>query len=128
MCGIMARGMRKTTVALMVMERRPGANEYEWVSQGGTRLTCLLGNDRDVEAVLSGTPGSRQLRTVLSRVEAKPLALIFVHSLPMPVVVRSRDYGYPESYAQLSRAADPLPGLEAETPQERLEREISELF
>ena len=53
----------------------------------GTRLTCLLDNDRDIDAVLSGTAGSRQLRGVLARLESKQQALIFGHAVPMPVVV-----------------------------------------
>ena len=126
--GIIARELRKYNVTLMVIDQRPSAIDSEVMSQLGTRLTCLLDNDRDIEAVLSGTPGSRQLRTVLARLEAKQQALIFGHALPMPVVVRIREYGSPESYAQFSQSADALPAQEAETPAEQLEREISELF
>ncbi|MCI0880037.1 MAG: ATP-binding protein, partial [Chloroflexi bacterium] len=126
--GIIARELRKYNVTLMVIDQRPSAIDSEVMSQLGTRLTCLLDNDRDIEAVLSGTPGSRQLRTVLARLEAKQQALIFGHALPMPVVVRIREYGSPESYAQFSRSEDALPAQEAETPAEQLEREISELF
>ena len=126
--GIIARELRKYNVTLMVIDQRPSAIDSEVMSQLGTRLTCLLDNDRDIEAVLSGTPGSRQLRTVLARLEAKQQALIFGHALPMPVVVRIREYGSPESYAQFSQSADALPAQETETPAEQLEREISELF
>ena len=126
--GIIARELRKYNVTLMVIDQRPSAIDSEVMSQLGTRLPCLLDNDRDIEAVLSGTPGSRQLRTVLARLEAKQQALIFGHALPMPVVVRIREYGSPESYAQFSQSADALPAQEAETSAEQLEREISELF
>ena len=126
--GIIARELRKYNVTLMVIDQRPSAIDSEVMSQLGTRLTCLLDNDRDIEAVLSGTPGSRQLRTVLARLEAKQQALIFGHALPMPVVVRIREYGSPESYAQFSQSADAQPAQETETPAEQLEREISELF
>ena len=65
--GTIARELRKYNVTLMVIDQRPSAIDAEVMSQLGTRLTCLLDNDRDIEAVLSGTSGSRQLRTVLSR-------------------------------------------------------------
>ena len=127
--GTIAREMRKYNVTLMVIDQRPSGIDSEVMSQIGTRLTCLLDNERDVEAVLSGTPGSRELRGVLSRLESKQQALIFGHAVPMPVVVRTREYGSGDSYAQLTRATSPRPaGHGMETPQERQEREIKELF
>ncbi len=133
--GIIARELRKYNVTLMVIDQRPSGIDSEVMSQLGTRLTCLLDNDRDIDAVLSGTAGSRQLRGVLSRLENRQQALIFGHAVPMPVVVHTRDYGSPESYAQLTTRRRPArgPGPEpanrsAETREERLEREIDELF
>jgi len=87
--GTIARELRKYNVTLMVIDQRPSGIDSEVMSQVGTRLTCLLDNERDIEAVLEGTPGSRQLRTVLARLEPKQQALIFGHALPMPVVVRT---------------------------------------
>ncbi len=126
--GVIARELRKYNVTLMVIDQRPSAIDSEVMSQLGTRLTCLLDNDRDTDAVLAGTPGSRQLRGVLSRLEAKQQALIFGHAVPMPVVIHTREYGSLDSYAQFSRG--PIRELSAgvETVQERLEREIDELF
>ena len=119
----------------MVIDQRPSGIDAEVMSQLGTRLTCLLDNDRDIDAVLSGTAGSRQLRGVLARLEAKQQALIFGHAVPMPVVVHTREYGSPESYAQLTERAGGLPaavpamdGVRPETAAERREREIDELF
>ena len=43
--------------------------------------------------MLSGTSGSRALRSVLSRLESKQQALVFGHAIPLPVVVRIREYG-----------------------------------
>jgi DNA helicase HerA-like ATPase len=126
--GTIARELRKYNVTLMVIDQRPSAIDAEVLSQVGTRLTCLLDNERDIDAVLSGTPGSRQLRAVLSRLESKQQALIFGHALPMPVVVRTREYGSLESYALLSRPGRRRPGFATETTEQRLEREISELF
>ena len=134
--GIIARELRKYNVTLMVIDQRPSGIDSEVMSQLGTRLTCLLDNDRDIDAVLSGTAGSRQLRGVLARLESKQQALIFGHAVPMPVVVHTRDYGTPESYAQLSQRpgrnrvhqAQEPESRPTETATERLEREIDELF
>lgn len=126
--GTIARELRKYNVTLMVIDQRPSAIDDEVMSQVGTRLTCLLDNERDIEAVLSGTPGSRQLRTVLARLEAKQQALIFGHALPMPVVIHTREYGSAESYEQLSRGPSRRNRRGTETPDEELEREIAELF
>ena len=125
--GTIARELRKYNVTLMVIDQRPSVIDSEVMSQLGTRLTCLLDNERDIDAVLSGTPGSRQLRGVLARLDSKQQALIFGHALPMPVVIRTRDYG-PESYSQFSRGPEREAVQIAETPDERLEREIAELF
>ncbi|MFQ6030581.1 MAG: ATP-binding protein, partial [Dehalococcoidia bacterium] len=126
--GIIARELRKYNVTLMVVDQRPSAIDSEVMSQLGTRLTCLLDNDRDIDAVLSGTSGSRQLRGVLARLEAKQQALIFGHALPMPVVVHTREYGSEEFYSQVIRSPGRRTPQGTESPQERLEREINELF
>ena len=143
--GVIARELRKYNVTLMVIDQRPSGIDGEVMSQLGTRLTCLLDNDRDIEAVLSGTAGSRQLRGVLARLEAKQQALIFGHAVPMPVVVQTREYGSAESYGLLTAGARRRAGAAArsegqgmvagdaagsagETDKERLEREIEELF
>ena len=127
--GTIARELRKYNVTLMVIDQRPSAIDGEVMSQLGTRLTCLLDNDRDVEAALSGTAGSRQLREVLARLEPKQQALIYGHALPMPVVVSTREYGSEESYARLvNRASGRDDEDGSETPEGRLEREIKELF
>ncbi|MCY4365299.1 MAG: ATP-binding protein [Chloroflexi bacterium] len=126
-----ARELRKYNVTLMIIDQRPGGIDSEVMSQLGTRFTCALDNERDIDAVLSGAAGSRQLRGVLARLEDKQQALIFGHAVPMPVVVHTREYGTPESYASLTRnvkAGLPDDLLEGETSEERLERQIDELF
>ena len=90
--GTIAREMRKYRVTLLVVDQRPSGIDEEVLSQIGTRITCQLDNDRDVDAVLKGAPGSRELKGVLSRLESQQQALLFGHALPMPVVVRTRDY------------------------------------
>jgi DNA helicase HerA-like ATPase len=135
--GIIARELRKYNVTLMVIDQRPSGIDEEVMSQLGTRLTCLLDNDRDIDAVLSGASGSRQLRGVLARLESKQQALIFGHAVPMPVVVHTRDYGTAESYALLAQPnhrstisqRSEYPEQEAtETLEDRRKREIDELF
>ena len=125
--GIIARELRKYNVTLMVIDQRPSAIDQEVMSQLGTFLTCQLDNDRDIDAVLSGTPGSRQLRGVLSRLESKQQALLFGHALPMPVVIHTREYNE-QFYADLGQRTGRRNGSGTETPAERLEREINELF
>jgi DNA helicase HerA-like ATPase len=95
-------------VTLMVIDQRPGAIDSEVMSQVGTKLTCLLDNERDVDAVLAGTPGSREMRSLLARLEPQQQALIFGHAVPMPVVVRTRDYGSGDSYLELTRGTAPI--------------------
>jgi DNA helicase HerA-like ATPase len=121
--GTIARELRKYNVTLMVIDQRPSGIDSEVMSQIGTRLTCLLDNERDIDAVLAGTPGSRQLRGVLARLENKQQALIYGHALPMPLVVHTREYNE-DFYAQISDRS----GRGSELSQEDLERQISELF
>ena len=98
--GTIAREMRKYKVSLLVVDQRPSGIDEEVLSQLGTRITYLLDNERDVEAALSGTSGARELRKVLSRLDSKQQALMFGHALPMPVVVRTREYGTEQSYRE----------------------------
>jgi DNA helicase HerA-like ATPase len=95
--GIIAREMRKYNVTLLVIDQRPSGIDDEVMSQIGTKLCCLLDNDKDIDAVLTGTAGARQLRAVLAKLESKQQALLFGHALPMPVVIRTRPWGTPET-------------------------------
>ncbi len=54
-----------------------------------------------MDAVTTGVSGARELRSVLSKLDSKQQSLIFGHSVPMPIVVRMRDYGANESYREL---------------------------
>ncbi len=119
--GAIAREMRKHNVTLMVVDQRPSGIDDEVMSQLGTKVTCLLDNERDIDAVLTGVSGSRKLRGVLARLESKQQALVFGHALPMPVVIRIRDYGTPDSYRELGW----VDGAELKA---QLERDVEELF
>ena len=99
--GKIAREMRKYNVTMLVIDQRPSGIDEEVMSQLGTKFTCLLDNEKDVDAVLTGVPGKSELKSVLSKLESKQQALIFGHALPMPVVVKVREYGPAESYKDL---------------------------
>jgi len=99
--GTIAREMRKYNVTLLVIDQRPSGIDEEVMSQIGTKITCLLDNERDIESVLTGVPGKSELKAVLSKLETRQQALIFGHAVPMPVVVRTREYGSPQSYKEL---------------------------
>ena len=114
--GTIAREMRKYNVTLMVIDQRPGAIDSEVMSQVGTKLTCLLDNERDVDAVLAGVPGSREMRALLSRLEPQQQALVFGHAVPMPVVIRTREYGSGDSYLELTRGSVPNRSSEEASP------------
>ncbi len=100
--GTIAREMRKYNVTLLVVDQRPSGIAEEIMSQIGTKITCLLDNEKDIDAVLTGVSGKNELRSVLSRLDAKQQVLIFGHSVPMPVVVRTREYGSAESLKSFS--------------------------
>ena len=111
--GKIARELRKYNVTLLVVDQRPSQIEREVLSQLGTKICCLLDDDADVDAVLSGTSGSGGLKSVLASLDTRQQALIFGHALPMPVVVRTRSYdetffkslGY-KSEAELAATAE----------------------
>ena len=127
--GTIAREMRKYNVILMVIDQRPGAIDSEVMSQLGTKLVCMLDNERDIEAVLGGAPGGRELRAVLSSLDSKQQALLFGHALPMPVVVRTREYGSAQSYAGLTvKPGRGKRGETAEASERPIEDELQDLF
>ncbi len=100
--GNIAREMRKYNVTLLVIDQRPSGIDDEVMSQIGTKIACLLDNERDVDSVLTGVSGRTHLKSVLASLDSKQQALIFGHALPMPVVVKTREYGSAESYKSLT--------------------------
>ncbi|MEJ2012940.1 MAG: ATP-binding protein [Anaerolineales bacterium] len=106
--GTIARELRKYNVTLLIVDQRPSGIEDEVMSQIGTRVTCLLDNDADIRAVFSGVSGASTLREVLARLDTRQQALILGHAVPMPVVVRTRDYDQ-DFYASIT-------GMEASGP------------
>ncbi|MEO0407761.1 MAG: DUF87 domain-containing protein [Cyanobacteria bacterium P01_A01_bin.135] len=90
--GTIAREMRKYFVTLLVVDQRPSGIDNEVMSQIGTRITALLNDDKDIDAIFTGVSGGQSLRSVLAKLDSKQQALILGHAVPMPVVVRTRPY------------------------------------
>ncbi len=99
--GTIAREMRKYFVTLLVVDQRPSGIDPEVMSQVGTRITCLLNDDKDIEAIFTGVSGGQNLRSVLAKLDSKQQALILGHAVPMPVVVRTRAYDQ-KFYAEIA--------------------------
>ena len=96
--GTIAREMRKYNVTLLVIDQRPSSIDEEVISQFGTKATYLLDNEKDIDSVLMGVQGKSELKTVLSKLDNKQQTLIFGHAVPMPIVIRTAEYGTAESY------------------------------
>lgn len=90
--GTIARELRKYNVTLLIVDQRPSGIDEEVMSQIGTRVTALLDNERDINAVLTGVSGASALREVLARLDTRQQALIIGHAVPMPVVIQTRTY------------------------------------
>jgi DNA helicase HerA-like ATPase len=90
--GTIARELRKYNVTLFIVDQRPSGIDAEVMSQIGTRVTLLLDDPADIQAVLSGVSGAGGLREVLARLDTQEQALILGHAVPMPVVVQTRRY------------------------------------
>ncbi len=118
--GTIAREMRKYNVSLLVIDQRPSGIDEEVMSQMGTKITCLLDNERDIDSVLAGVSGKNELKTVLARLAPKQQALIFGHAVPMPVAFQPREYGSAESYKGFTAVAEPEIERQAEKDIEEL--------
>ncbi|NDJ61110.1 MAG: ATP-binding protein [Chloroflexi bacterium] len=108
--GIIARELRKYNVTLLVVDQRPSGIDEEVMSQIGTRVTALLDNERDINAVLTGINGAAGLREVLARLDTKQQAIIMGHAVPMPVVVKTRTYDE-EFYAAIQGEIGGTPAI-----------------
>ncbi|MBV9577149.1 MAG: ATP-binding protein [Chloroflexi bacterium] len=90
--GTIARELRKFYVTLLVVDQRPSGIDAEVLSQIGTRITCQLNDERDIDAIFTGVSGGPHLRTVLSTLDSREQALVLGHAVPMPMMVRTRKY------------------------------------
>lgn len=87
-----AREMRKYYVTLLIIDQRPSQIDDEVISQLGTRISGWLGDDADIQAVLSGLANREALRGMLARLQPKEEVLLLGWGVPMPIPVRSRRY------------------------------------
>ena len=89
-----ARELRKYFVTLLIIDQRPSQIYDEVMSQLGTRISGWLGDDNDIQAVLSGLAGRDALRGMLSRLQSgQEVLLLGPWGVPMPLPVKSRRYG-----------------------------------
>ena len=90
--GTIAREMRKYLVTLMIIDQRPSGIDDEVMSQIGTRITALLNDERDIDAVFTGIRGGSQLRALLTTLDSKQEVMVMGHAVPMEVVLRVRSF------------------------------------
>lgn len=105
--GIIAREMRKFDVSLMVVDQRPSQIDNEVMSQLATRISGLLTDESDIAAVLSGTGDRSALRSMLASLEPSRQCIVLGHAIPMPMLLRTREYG--RALADQSRESRPDP-------------------
>ena len=106
--GKIAREMRKFFVSLLIVDQRPSGIDEEVLSQIGTKLVAQLNDEKDIAAALVGSPGAGGLRQILASLDSKQQALLLGHAVPMPITIRTRDYG-PELFAAVkARAGRPV--------------------
>jgi uncharacterized protein len=125
--GTIARELRKYSVTLLVVDQRPSSIDAEVMSQLGTRITALLNDDKDIEAVFTGVSGSGGLKQVLASLDSKQQALVMGHAVPMPVVVRTRPYD--EAFYKAVQRSPTRRGATILTlPERTSQEEVDELF
>ncbi|HEV7662853.1 MAG TPA: ATP-binding protein [Chloroflexota bacterium] len=98
--GTIARELRKFYVTMLVVDQRPSGIDAEVLSQIGTRITCQLNDERDIDAIFTGVSGGPHLRSVLATLDSREQALVLGHAVPMPMMVRTRKYD-PVFYAAI---------------------------
>jgi len=89
---MIAREMRKYYVTLLIIDQRPSQIYDEVMSQLGTRISGWLGDEDDINAVLSGLAGRSALRGMLAHLQPKEEVLILGWGVSMPLPIRSRRY------------------------------------
>ncbi|MDT7857219.1 ATP-binding protein [Rubrivirga sp. S365] len=102
--GKIAREMRKFFVSLLIVDQRPSGIDEEVLSQIGTKLVAQLNDEKDIAAALVGSPGAGGLRQILASLDSKQQALLLGHAVPMPITIRTRDYG-PDLFAAVKARA-----------------------
>ena len=114
-----ARELRKYSVTLLIVDQRPSSIDPDVMSQLGTRITALLSDERDIDAVFTGTRGGH-FKNILATLDTRQEVLVFGHAVPMEVVLRTRTFD-----EALYRAVAPDAGR---APQERARAAVEDLF
>jgi len=88
-----ARELRKYYVTLLIIDQRPSQIYDEVMSQLGTRISGWLGDDNDIQAVLSGLSGREAIKGMLARLQSgKEVLLLGPWGVPMPLPIKSERY------------------------------------
>jgi len=90
--GTIAREMRKYSVTLLIIDQRPSSIDREVLSQLGTRIVAMLNDPDDIDAVFTGVSDRGMLKNWLATLDTKKQVLLLGHAIPIPTVVRVRDY------------------------------------
>jgi DNA helicase HerA-like ATPase len=119
--GTIAREMRKYYVSLLIIDQRPSGIDDEILSQIGTKIVAQLNDEKDIQAVLTGVSNPAGLRSILASLDSKQQVLVLGHAVPMPVVVKVRDYD--ECCETVSRElADYIPEVHDRLQEEEFEK------
>ena len=89
--GTIAREMRKYYVSLLIIDQRPSGIDPEIISQIGTKIIAQLNDEKDIQAVLSGT-NANNFKPILASLDSKKQVLLVGHAVAMPVVIETREY------------------------------------
>ncbi|MBI5935284.1 MAG: ATP-binding protein [Chloroflexi bacterium] len=88
-----ARELRKYYVTLLIIDQRPSQIYDEVMSQLGTRISGWLGDDDDIQSVLTGLAGRDALKGMLARLQSgREVLLLGPWGVSMPIPVESRRY------------------------------------
>lgn len=90
--GTIAREMSKYNMTLFLVDERPSGLDAEVLAHLGTRIVCLLDDEKERGAVMVGLPNASGLRSVLASMESKRQALLVGHAVPMPMLIQTRAY------------------------------------
>lgn len=118
--GKIARELRKYYVSLLLVDQRPSGIDDEILSQIGTKIIAALSDEKDINAVLSGVSNASSMRNILASLDTRQQALILGHAVPMPVVIRTRNYDA-EFYAAMGYT-------EGRTRQEKVRSQLKAMF
>ena len=107
--GTIARELRKYSVTLLVVDQRPSSIDADVMSQIGTRVTALLNDDKDIDAVIVATPDHWHALPMIAAVQAgahvycqKPISVDVAEGLAM-YAQRFLDAGLAAAHTKVSQ-------------------------